>query len=78
MARHHDIRPQHLGVAGLTLLGVLLLIIALVIGAWRSGLLTMRSADLTMQMPKAPALPQRTPTPEPIPLPKPGPGVVQG
>ena len=78
MARHDDIRPQHLGVAGLALLGVLLLIAALVIGGWRSGLLTMRSADLSMQMPKAPALPQRTPTPEPIPLPRPGPGVAQG
>jgi hypothetical protein len=78
MARRDDIRPQHLGVAGLALLGVLLLIAALVIGGWRSGLLTMRSADLSMQMPKGPALPQRTPTPEPIPLPKPGPGVAQG
>jgi hypothetical protein len=78
MARHNGVRPQHLGVAGLTLLGVLLLIAALVIGGWRSGLLTVRSADLSMQMPRAPALPPRTPTPEPIPLPKPGPGVVQG
>jgi hypothetical protein len=78
MARHDDIRPQHLGVAGLALLGVLLLIAALVIGGWRSGLLTVRSADLSMQMPKAPSLPRRTPTPEPIPLPRPGPGVVQG
>jgi hypothetical protein len=78
MARHDDIRPQHLGVAGLALLGVLLLIAALVIGGWRSGLLTVRSADLSMQMPKAPTLPRRTPTPEPIPLPKPGPGVQQG
>jgi hypothetical protein len=57
---------------------VLLLIAALVIGGWRSGLLTVRSADLSMQMPKAPSLPRRTPTPEPIPLPRPGPGVVQG
>jgi hypothetical protein len=78
MARHDDIRPQHLGVAGLALLGVLLLIAALVIGGWRSGLLTVRSADLSMQMPKAPTLPRRPPTPEPIPLPKPGPGVQQG
>jgi hypothetical protein len=78
MARHDDIRPQHLGVAGLALLGVLLLIAALVIGGWRSGLLSVRSADLSMQMPKAPTLPRRTPTPEPIPLPKPGPGVQQG
>jgi hypothetical protein len=78
MARRDDIRPQHLGVAGLALLGVLLLIAALVIGGWRSGLLSMRSADLSMQMPKAPALPQRTPAPEPIPLPRPGPGVAQG
>ncbi|KQY30914.1 hypothetical protein ASD21_07525 [Caulobacter sp. Root1455] len=77
MARRDDIRPQHLGVAGLTLLGVLLLIAALVIGGWRSGLLTVRTADLSMQMPKAPALPRRTPIPEPIPLPKPGPGVAQ-
>ena len=78
MARHDDIRPQHLGVAGLTLLGVLLLIAALVVGGWRSGLLTVRTADLSMQMPKAPLLPRRTPTPEPIPLPRPGPGVSQG
>jgi hypothetical protein len=78
MARHDDIRPQHLGLAGLTLLGVLLLIVALVVGGWRSGLLTVRTGDLSMQMPKAPALPRRTPTPEPIPLPKPGPGVHQG
>jgi hypothetical protein len=77
MARRDDIRPQHLGVAGLTLLGVLL-IAALVIGGWRSGLLTVRPDDLSMQMPKAPALPRRTPTPEPIPLPRPGPGVQQG
>lgn len=78
MPRHDDIRPQHLGLAGLALLGVLLLIAALVIGGWRSGLLTVRSNDLSMQMPKAPPLPRRTPTPEPIPLPKPGPGVQQG
>ena len=78
MARRDDIRPQHLGVAGLTLLGVMLLIAALVIGGWRSGLLTVRSADLSMQMPKAPSLPRRTPNPAPIPLPKPGPGVEQG
>ena len=78
MARHDDIRPQHLGVAGLALLGVLLLIAALVIGGWRSGLLTVRSADLSMQMPKPPPLPRRTPTPEPIPLPTPGPGVQRG
>jgi hypothetical protein len=78
MARHDDIRPQHLGVAGLTLLGVLLLIAALVIGGWRSGLLTVRSADLSMRLPDAPALPRRTPNPAPIPLPKPGPGVERG
>ena len=78
MARHDDIRPRHLGVAGLTLLGVLLLIAVLVIGGWRSGLLTVRSGDLSRQMPKAPALPQRAPNPEPIPLPRPGPGVQQG
>lgn len=78
MARHDDIRPQHLGVAGLALLGVLLLIAALVIGGWRSGLLTVRSADLSMQMPNPPSLPRRTPTPEPIPLPTPGPGVQRG
>jgi hypothetical protein len=78
MARRDDIRPQHLGVAGLTLLGVLLLIAALVIGGWRSGLLTVRSADLSMRLPKTPALPRRTPNPAPIPLPKPGPGVQQG
>ena len=78
MARRDDIRPRHLGVAGLALLGVLLLIAALVIGGWRSGLLTMRPADLSMQMPKAPALPERAPAPEPIPLPRPGPRVAQG
>jgi hypothetical protein len=78
MARHDDIRPQHLGVAGLTLLGVLLLVAALVIGGWSSGLLTIRSADLSMRMPTSPTLPRRTPNPAPIPLPKPGPGVAQG
>ncbi|SFJ57031.1 hypothetical protein [Caulobacter sp. UNC279MFTsu5.1] len=78
MARHDDIRPQHLGVAGLTFLGVVLLIAALVIGGWRSGLLTVRSADLSMRLPEAPALPRRTPNPAPLPLPKPGPGVEQG
>ena len=78
MARHNDIRPQHIGVAGLTLLGVLLLIVALVIGGWRSGLLTVRTADLSMRLPDAPALPRRTPNPAPIPLPRPGPGVEQG
>lgn len=77
MARHNEIRPQHLGVAGLTMLGVLLLIIALVIGGWRSGLLTVKTADLSMRLPERPALP-RTPNPAPIPLPKPGPGVEQG
>ncbi|KQZ18991.1 hypothetical protein [Caulobacter sp. Root1472] len=78
MARHHDIRLQHLGVAGLTLLGVLLLIAALVVGGWRSGLLTVRSADLSMRLPERPALPHRSPDPAPLPLPKPGPGVEQG
>uniref|UniRef100_B0T0E6 Uncharacterized protein n=1 Tax=Caulobacter sp. (strain K31) TaxID=366602 RepID=B0T0E6_CAUSK len=77
MARHHDIRPQHLGVVGLAVLGVLLLIAALVVGSWRSGLLTVRSADLSMRVPAPPTLPQRTPNPAPMPLPKPGPGVEQ-
>ncbi len=78
MARHDGIRPQHMGVAGLTVLGVLLLIIALVIGGWRSGLLTVRTTDLSMQMPKPAFLPRRSPNPTPIPLPRPGPGVEQG
>jgi len=78
MARRDEIRPRHLGVAGLTLVGVLLLIAVLVISSWRSGLLTVRSDDLSMRMPKTPVLPQRAPNPEPIPLPKPGPGVQQG
>ena len=78
MARRDGVRPQHLGVAGLALLGVLLLIAALVIGGWRSGLLTVKSADLSARLPEAPALPRRTPNPAPLPLPKPGPGVVQG
>ena len=78
MARHDDIRPQHLGVAGLAVLGVLLLIAALVVGSWRSGLLTVRSADLSMRLPAPPTLPQRTPDPAPMPLPKPGPGVAEG
>ncbi len=78
MARRDDIRPRHLSVAGLTVVGVLLLIAVLVIGGWRSGLLTVRSGDLSMQMPKGPVLPQRAPNPEPIPLPRPGPGVQQG
>ncbi len=78
MARRDDIRPQDLGVAGLTLLGVLLLIAALAVGSWRLGLLTVRSTDLSMRLPETPALPRRTPNPAPIPLPKPGPGVAQG
>jgi hypothetical protein len=78
MARHDGIRPQHLGVAGLALLGVLLLIAALVIGGWRSGLLTVRSTDLSMRLPEAPALPRRGPNPNPAPLPKPGPHVADG
>ncbi|TCS16763.1 hypothetical protein [Caulobacter sp. BK020] len=78
MARHHDLRPQHLGVAGLTLLGVLLLIAALMVASWRSGLLTVRSADLSMRLPERPALPHRAPDPAPLPLPRPGPGVEQG
>lgn len=78
MARRDEIRPQHLGVAGLALLGVLLLIVVLVVGGWRSGLLTVKSADLSMRLPEAPSLPKRTPNPAPIPLPKPGPGVEQG
>jgi hypothetical protein len=80
MARHDDIRPQHLGVFGLAVLGVLLLIAALVVGSWRSGLLTVKSADLSMRLPAPPTLPRRTPNPNPapIPLPKPGPGVAQG
>ena len=78
MARHNEIRPQHLGVAGLAMLGVLLLIVALVIGGWRSGLLTVKTADLSMRLPERPVLPRRTPNPAPIPLPKPGPGVEQG
>lgn len=75
MARRDGLRPQHIGVAGLALLGVLLLIAALVIGGWSSGLLTVRSADLSMRLPQAPALLKRTPNPSPMPLPKPGPGV---
>ena len=80
MARRDDLRPQHIGIAGLTLLGVLLLIAALVVGGWSSGLLTVRSANLSMRMPEAPALPRRSPKPDPapIPLPRPGPGVAQG
>lgn len=78
MARHDGVRPQHMGVAGVTLLGVLLLVAVLVIGGWRSGLLTVRSDDLSLQLPSRPAFPRRTPTPEPIPLPRPGPGVQQG
>lgn len=77
MARRDGLRPQHFGVAGLALLGVLLLIAVLVIGGWRSGLLTVRSTDLSMRMPQAPVLPQRTPNPNPVPLPKPGPGVAE-
>ena len=75
MARRDGLRPQHIGVVGLALLGVLLLIAALVIGGWSSGLLTVRSADLSMRLPHAPVLPKRTPNPNPVPLPKPGPGV---
>lgn len=77
MARHDELRPQHLGVAGLAMLGVLLLIAILVIGGWRSGVLTMKTTDLSMRLPER-VLPKRTPNPAPIPLPKPGPGVEQG
>ncbi len=75
MARRDGLRPQHIGVADLALLGVLLLIAALVIGSWSSGLLTVRSADLSMRLPQAPVLPRRAPNPNPVPLPRPGPGV---
>lgn len=78
MARHDDLRPQHLGLAGLAMLTVLLLIAVLVFGGWRSGLLTVKSSDLSMRLPDPPTLPQRTPDPNPVPLPKPGPGVAQG
>jgi hypothetical protein len=77
MARRDDLRPQHLGVAGLAFLGVLVLIALLVIGGWRSGLLTMKSTDLSARLPAAPVLPRPTPNPAPLPLPKPGPGVAQ-
>ena len=77
MARQDPLRPQHVGIAGLALLGVLLLIAALVIGGWRSGVLTVRSNDLSMRLPESPRH-QRTPNPNPVPLPKPGPGVAQG
>ena len=75
MARHDRLGPQHVGLAGATLLGVLLLVAALVFGGWRSGLLTVRSDDLAMRLPQAPVLPQRAPNPDPAPLPRPGPGV---
>lgn len=78
MARHDPLRPQHVGLAGLTLLGVLLLIAVLVIGGWRSGLLTVKSTDLSMRLPAAPALPRRGSDPAPMPLPRPGPGVADG
>jgi hypothetical protein len=74
MARHDDVRLQHVGVAGLAMLGVLLLIAALLVGSWRSGLLTVRSANLSMRLPPAPALPRvPMPDPQPAPLPRPGP-----
>jgi hypothetical protein len=78
MARHEPLRPQHFGVAGFVLLGVVLLIAALVVGGWRSGLLTVRSDDIAMRLPETPVLPHRTPNPNPVPLPKPGPGVEGG
>jgi hypothetical protein len=80
MARHHDMRPEHFGVVSLAFLGVLLLIAALVVGGWRSGLLTVRSTDLALRLPEGPVLPRRAPSPNPapIPLPKPGPGVAEG
>jgi hypothetical protein len=78
MARRNEIRPRHVGVAGLAMLSVLLLIAVLVIGGWRSGLLTMKTTDLSMRLPERPVLPKRAPNPAPIPLPKPGPGVEQG
>ena len=78
MARRNDIRPQHLGILGLTLLAAIVLIAVLVIGGWRSGVLTVRSSDLSMRLPQAPDLPRRGPNPNPVPLPKPGPGVADG
>jgi len=78
MAHRDGVRPQHVGIAVLTLLGVLLLVAALVIGGWRSGLLTVKSADLSMRLPQPPGLPRQAPNPNPVPLPKPGPGVAEG
>ena len=81
MGRHDPVRARHVGVAGLTLLGVLLLVAVLVIGGWSSGLLTVKTADLSMRLPQTPVLPnlpKRGPNPDPVPLPKPGPGVAEG
>jgi hypothetical protein len=81
MARHHhDLRPAHFGVVSLAFLGVVLLIAALVVGGWSSGLLSVRSVDLSMRLPQAPLLPRRAPSPNPapIPLPKPVPNVAEG
>lgn len=75
MARRDGLRPQQIGIAGLALLGVVLLIAALAVGSWRSGLLTLKSAELSIRMPQAPAVPRRMPDPGPMPLPKPGSGV---
>ncbi len=83
--RHHDsgdlgprrLGPQHVGLAGLTVLAVLLLVAALVWSTWRSGLLTMRPDVLSMRLPAAPSLPRPGPNPNPAPF-KPGPGVADG
>jgi hypothetical protein len=76
MAHRHDMHPQHIGLAGLALLAVLLFIAALVWSSWRSGLLTVRPGDLAMRLPDRSALPQSPmPNPQPAPLPRRGPGV---
>ena len=78
--RHHDTRglgPQHLGLAGLTALAVLLLVAALVWSSWRAGLLTVRPDVLSMRLPAAPSWPRPGPNPAPTPF-RPGPGVADG
>ena len=77
MRRHGDMGPQHIGLAGLTALAVLLLIVALVWSSWRSGLLTVRPEALSMRLPAAPSLPHPRPNPNPTPF-RPGPGVANG
>ncbi|MBO9709633.1 MAG: hypothetical protein J7521_15620 [Caulobacter sp.] len=77
MARHpHEhLHRGEVGLAGGTLLAVVLLVALLVLAGWRSGLLTLDPDRLAVRLPEIPSRPERSPNPNPPPIPRPGPGV---